>query len=60
MDLTLFHILRATEFQFPETWTGADYIPCLKAFKERIAAKPNIAAFLKSDRCKPFSGNGLM
>lgn len=60
VDLTLFHILRATEAQFPEAWAKADYIPALKAFKERMAARPNIAAYLKSDRCKAFAGDSMM
>lgn len=60
VDLTLFHILRATEAQFPEAWAKANYIPTLKAFKERMAARPNIAAYLKSDRCKAFAGDSMM
>lgn len=59
-DLTLFHVLRATEAQFPEAWAKADYIPTLKAYKERIAARPNIAAYLKSERALPFAGDSMM
>ncbi|XP_045170005.2 glutathione S-transferase-like [Mercenaria mercenaria] len=59
-DLTLFHCLRATESQFPEAWAKADYIPALKAYKERIASRPNIAAFLKSGRSLPFAGDSMM
>lgn len=59
-DLTLFHVLRATEFQFQDAWNKADYIPALKAYKERIAARPNIAAYLKSDRALPFAGDSMM
>lgn len=59
-DLTLFHVLRATEAQFPEVWRKADYIPTLKAFKERIAARPRIAAYLSSKRAKPFAGDSMM
>lgn len=60
LDLTLFHCLRATEAQFPEPWANADYIPALKAFKERMAARPNIAAYLKSGRCRAFAGDSMM
>lgn len=60
VDLTLFHILRATEAQFPEQWAKADYIPALKAFKDRIAARPKIAEYLKSNRCKAFAGDSMM
>ena len=60
VDLTLFHCLRATEAQFPEAWSKADFIPALKAFKERMAARPNIAAYLKSDRSRAFAGDSMM
>lgn len=59
-DLTLFHVLRATGAQFPEPWSKADYIPALKAYKDRIASRPNIAAFLKSSRAQPFAGDSMM
>ena len=60
VDLTLFHCLRATEAQWPEVWAQADYIPALKTFKERMAARPKMAAYLKSDRCRPFAGDSMM
>lgn len=60
VDLGLLHVLRATEAQFPDTWKEADYIPNLKAFKERIETRPNIAAYLKSDRWLGFEGNSMM
>ena len=56
----MLHILRTTESQFPETWECLDYIPLLKAFKERVMARPNLAAYFKSDRCLPFSGDSMM
>ncbi|KAL3831846.1 hypothetical protein ACJMK2_023545 [Sinanodonta woodiana] len=59
-DLILFHMLEAVKFQLPEVYKAADYIPLLKAFHARIAARPNIAAYLKSDRCKKFSGDSFM
>lgn len=62
VDLGLFHALRATESteQFREEWENNKNIPLLKAFKDRIAARPNIAAYLISDRCIPLSGNSMM
>ncbi|XP_060572023.1 uncharacterized protein LOC132730183 [Ruditapes philippinarum] len=59
-DLSLFHILHATEFQFPDTYKAAEYMPLLKAFKERIASRPRLAAYLKSDRWRGFSGDSMM
>nr|ACM44934.1 sigma-class glutathione S-transferase [Laternula elliptica] len=59
-DLALFHIMNATEFQFPEVYKSADYIPLLKAHRDRIASRPNIVAYTQSERCKPFSGDSFM
>ncbi|KAI8521308.1 hypothetical protein Bbelb_010620 [Branchiostoma belcheri] len=60
VDLGLLHVLRATEAQFPEAWASNDSIPLLKAFKDRLSARPNLAAYFKSDRCIPFEGNSMM
>ncbi|XP_066927120.1 glutathione S-transferase-like [Clytia hemisphaerica] len=61
VDLGLYHILRATEFQFPQSWTNIlPTIPLLKAFKERIENRPNIKSYLNSDRLKPFCGDSMM
>ncbi|XP_045168606.2 uncharacterized protein LOC123531584 isoform X2 [Mercenaria mercenaria] len=59
-DLGLFHSLHATESQFPNAYKSADYIPLLKAFKERIIARPRIASYLKSQRWRGFSGDSMM
>lgn len=59
VDLALFQALEAFASQFPEEWAKAEY-PKLRAFRDRIAARPNIAAFLASDRCKPFAGDSMM
>ena len=60
VDLALLHVLRAAESQFPDTWKELDTIPLLKAFKDRMSARPNLAAYFKSDRCIPFEGNSMM
>ncbi|XP_046580442.1 glutathione S-transferase P 1-like [Haliotis rubra] len=59
-DLGLLHVLRATAAQFPEAWAAVDYAPLVKAFKDRMEARPNLAAYFKSDKCIPFSGNSMM
>ncbi|XP_035669728.1 glutathione S-transferase P-like isoform X2 [Branchiostoma floridae] len=60
VDLGLLHVLRATESQFPQAWASNDSIPLLKAFKARLSARPNLAAYFNSDRCVPFEGNSMM
>jgi hypothetical protein len=35
-------------------------MPLLKAFKERIACRPRLAAYLKSDRWRGFAGDSMM
>lgn len=62
VDIAVFHILRATEFQFKDAYNDTDAldIPCLRGFKERMEALPNIAQYLASDRCHKFCGNSMM
>lgn len=60
VDLALLHVLRATQSQFSEAFEKNDDIPILKAFLERMSARPNLAAYFKSDRCRPFEGNSMM
>lgn len=54
VDLAVYNLLRGAEFQFPEDYKSLP-IASLRAFKERIQERPNIAAYLKSDRAAPFS-----
>ena len=58
-DIAVFNVLRVSDSQFPAEYAAAD-IPLLKAFRERIASRPKIAEYLKSDRVKPFCGNSMM
>ena len=58
VDLVVFHIMNAIVEYFPEAWAAAP-IPMLKAFRDRITAVENVAAYLKSDRVKPWEGNSL-
>ena len=60
VDLALLHVLRATASQFPEEWKKLDTVPLLKAFKDRLSARPNLQAYFKSDRCRAFEGNSMM
>ncbi|XP_019858949.1 PREDICTED: glutathione S-transferase-like isoform X2 [Amphimedon queenslandica] len=58
-DIAVFNGLRVSDSQFPAEYAAAD-IPLLKAFRDRIASRPKIAEYLKSDRVKPFCGNSMM
>ncbi len=60
VDLALLHVLRASASQFPEEWKKLETIPLLKAYEDRLSARPNLAAYFKSDRCRPFEGNSMM
>jgi hypothetical protein len=53
-------VLRAAQSQFAEAFNANEDIPLLKAFMTRISARPNLAAYFKSDRCRPFEGNSMM
>ena len=55
----MFHAMRAVESQFPNEYKSLE-IPLLHAFKERMAVRPRIAAFLSSPRSLPFCGNSMM
>merc|ERR1712216_193600 len=59
VDLQVFVIMRACEHQFPVAFKTVRIVR-LKAFLQRIAQRPRIEAYLKSDRCKPFAGDSLM
>ena len=59
VDIAVFQALRATESQFPDDYRDLS-IPGLRAFKQRIQERPNVKAFLQSDRSLPFTGNSMM
>lgn len=58
-DLQVFAVLRISESQFPEAYAALQ-IPLLRNFFHRIRARPRIAAYLSSDRCRPFVGASFM
>ncbi|CAM9876603.1 unnamed protein product [Lampetra planeri] len=61
VDLALLHALRATAAQFPEEWAAAAEVTALlRAFQARVSARPRLAAYFRSERCKPFEGNSMM
>lgn len=60
-DIAVFHVLCAAESQFAEAYpTLMESCPKLAEFKERVAARPRISEYLKSDRRGHFEGNSMM
>lgn len=63
-DFALFHALDATVAQFENekyenAWTHTD-VPALKTYYEQIKSRPNLHAYLTSDRCAKFMGDSMM
>ena len=60
VDLSIFQLLEGLRFSFPRTMARvAPSYPGLAALHERIAARPNIAAYLHSPRRIPFNDRGI-
>uniref|UniRef100_E6VHK3 Glutathione S-transferase domain n=1 Tax=Rhodopseudomonas palustris (strain DX-1) TaxID=652103 RepID=E6VHK3_RHOPX len=59
-DLSLFQIVEGLRYAFPKHMkTFERDIPKLVALHDRIAERPNIAAYLASDRRIPFNQDGI-
>jgi glutathione S-transferase len=58
-DIAVFHLVCAAESQLPDRFEALN-IPLLKAFQGRIAQRNKIAAYLRSERRRPFSGKAFM
>jgi glutathione S-transferase len=60
VDLSMFQLLEGLRFAFPDTMKriGPNY-PGLVALHDRIAARPNIAAYLKSPRRLGWNDRGV-
>lgn len=59
-DLSLFQVIEGLRYAFPRALErcGGDY-PGIFALRDRIAARPRIAAYLASERRLPFSEEGI-
>lgn len=59
-DLSLFQVIEGLRYAFPDTLAriDADY-PLLGALRDRVAARPRIAAYLASKRRLPFNQEGI-
>lgn len=60
VDLSLFQLLSGLEYMFPRRMQALwPALPLLHALKERVERRPNIAAYLASERRVAFNTNGI-
>lgn len=60
IDLSMFQLIEGLRFSFPRTMKRVEPgYPGLAALHERVAARPNIAAYLKSARRIAFNDRGI-
>jgi len=60
VDLEAFQIIEGLRYAFPRSMPAIERaLPRLTALRDRIAARPRIAAYLASDRRLPFNEHGL-
>ena len=58
VDLSLFQVMAGLEYAFPKA-TKKQKLPLLRDLAKRVADRPNIAAYLASERRIPFNTNGI-
>jgi glutathione S-transferase len=60
VDLSLFQIVEGLRYAFPKRMKAFEHeIPGLIELHDRVASRPNIRAYLKSDRRIPFNEDGI-
>lgn len=60
VDLSMFQLFEGLRFSFPRAMQRLEpSYPGLAALHERVAARPNIAAYLESPRRMPFNDRGI-
>jgi glutathione S-transferase len=60
VDLSLFQVIDGLRYAFPRAMAAmAPQIPHLVRLHDRVAARPNIKAYLASERRLPFNENGI-
>lgn len=60
VDLSLFQVWVGLAYAFPRAMAGADKLyPALAALAASVAAQPNVAAYLASERRIPFNDSGI-
>lgn len=58
VDLSLFQIMAGLAYAFPKAM-AKQRVPLLRDLQKRVAARPNIAAYLSSERRIPFNTTGI-
>lgn len=60
VDLSLFQLIEGLRYAFPKTMARLEpSYPKLIALRDKVAARPNIAAYLRSKRRIPFNETGI-
>jgi glutathione S-transferase len=60
VDLSLFQLVEGLRYAFPRLMKRFERkVPGLIALRDRVAKRPNIAAYLQSDRRIPFNESGI-
>jgi glutathione S-transferase len=60
IDLSLFQVVEGLRYAFPKAMGSQEkHWPLLIALRDRVAARPRIAAYLKSPRRIPFNEDGI-
>jgi glutathione S-transferase len=60
VDLSLFQVLEGLAYAFPKSFARLEKkIPRALALRDRVAARPRLAAYLASDRRVPFNEEGI-
>lgn len=59
-DLSLFQVIRGLQYAFPLAMAAQQpRVPKVLALVDRVAQRPNIKAYLQSDRRQPFNESGI-
>lgn len=58
VDLSLFQLMAGLAYAFPKTM-ATQKVPLLRDLARRVADRPNVAAYLASDRRVPFNTTGI-
>lgn len=60
LDLSMFQLVSGLRYAFPKTMAKVERdIPGLAALHDKVAARPNVAAYLASGRRIPFNQDGI-
>ncbi len=60
VDLSLFQVIEGLTYAFPRAMAGfAERYPNLAALRSAVAKRPNVTAYLRSDRRLPFNESGI-